>query len=173
MEISGRNSLLKKHINLIRLTFLMIKFLNSKEIKKILNWLKEKYEIKDLELDYVFLENKKEKIFLISKKLRDLDFKNLRINSIGLYFAKREKNGFRLSIEGSQLIGKVAKKNVVEIDEEKLRQWVRGNDLDMKIDSNDYVIIKNNNDFYGVGKYKNNKILNFTPKNRRVTSSPT
>ena len=58
----------------------MQRILNSKEIKKILNWLKEHYSIKELKIDKAFLQNTKDKIYLISKKISEFEDKNLRIN---------------------------------------------------------------------------------------------
>ena len=145
----------------------MQKVLNSKEIKVILNWLKEQYGINELKIDNVFLKSTKDKIYLSTKKIAELDAKNLRINLIGMYFAK-EDNGVRLSIEGSQIIGPKATKNIVELNEEQIKQWMRGEGIEIKGDFKGFVIIKHNNDFYGVGNYKEGKILNYVPKDRRI-----
>ena len=86
-----------------------------------------------------------------------------------MYFCDLE-NGIRLSIEGSQIIGPKATKNVVEINDEQVKQWLKGEDLEIE-DKNNYsgfVIIKNKNDFLGTGKIKDNKILNYVNKGRRV-----
>ncbi len=144
-----------------------LKLLNKKKVKEILNKIKEIYGINELKLDYLFYTNSDGKIFLLSKKFGDFDNKNLNINSIGLYFANLSK-GMRLSIEGSQLIGNLASKNVIDINEKQLKSWLRGEDLEINEDCNGFVLIKNGNDFYGSGKIANNKILNFVPKDRRI-----
>ena len=146
----------------------MQRILNSKEIKKILNWLKEHYSIKELKIDKAFLQNTKDKIYLISKKISEFEDKNLRINLIGMYFAKEEKNGIRLSIEGSQIIGPEATKNVVELNENQLSEWLNGQDVELTAEIKGFVIIKHGNDFFGVGNYKEGKILNYVPKERRI-----
>lgn len=144
-----------------------LKLLNKKKVKEILNKIKETYGINELKLDYLFYMNPDGKIFLLSKKFHELDNKILNINSIGLYFANLSKE-IRLSIEGSQLIGNLASKNVVNINEKQLKNWLFGEDLEINGDFKGFVLIRNGNDFYGSGKALNNKILNFVPKERRI-----
>lgn len=146
----------------------MQKVLNSKEIKKILNWLKEQYGIKELKIDKAFLKSTKDKIYLVTKKISELETKSLRINLLGLYFAKEEENGIRLSIEGSQMIGPKATKNVIELDEQQISEWIRGQDITCEADTKGFVLVKHKNDFYGTGNYKEGKILNYVPKDRRI-----
>ena len=146
----------------------MQKVLNSKEVKVILNWLKEHYGIKELKIEGTFLKSTKDKIYLSTRKIGELEPKSLRINLIGMYFAKQEKNGVRLSIEGSQLIGPKAIKNVAELNNDQMNSWVRGDDLDYEADLTGFVIIKYKDDFFGVGNYKEGKILNYVPKERRI-----
>ncbi|MCD4666647.1 hypothetical protein K8R47_02450 [archaeon] len=141
--------------------------LNKKETKKILEEIQNQYGIKKLELDYVFLRNNKNKIYITNKNIGKLDLNNFKINNIGLYFAD-VSNKIRLSIEGSQLVGKNAKKNVLEINEEEVQKWLRGYDLNTKKEFQDFVIIKHKDDYLGTGKYKENKILNFVSKDRRI-----
>ncbi len=146
-----------------------LKFLNSKETKEILKLIEEQWGAK-LKLDYTFARNSKNRIFIVNKDINKIDFSKLRVNSIGMYFCDLE-NGIRLSIEGSQIIGPKAAKNVVEINEEQAKQWLKGEDLEIE-DKNDYsgfAIIKNKNDFLGTGKYKEGKVLNYVNKGRRIS----
>ena len=143
-----------------------MKFLDKKQIEKIIKELKEDYGIKELKLDYAFYINNEDKVYLISKDIKNLDTKDLRINGLGLYFLNMSK-GLRLSIEGSQIIGKKATKNVHEVNETEIKEWLKGYDLDCK-DLKGYQIIKYKNDFYGMGHAKDNKIKNFVPKYRRI-----
>lgn len=144
-----------------------LKPLNNKEAKKIVELVKKEFDIKDLKLDYIFFKKKDGKIFLVSDDLRSFDFSKIRVNSIGLYFGKLENEEMRLSIDGSQLIGKKAK-NIVELDEEEAKEWLRGIDLDKKTDKKGFVIVKSKDDFLGCGKFKEDKILNYIPKSRRL-----
>lgn len=146
----------------------MQKVLNTREVKKILKWLKEHYGIKELKIDKAFLKSTKDRLYLISKKVSELETKDLRINLVGMYFAKEDKKGIRLSIEGSQIVGPKAKKNIAKLSKEQMQQWIRGEDIDFKGDLKGFVIIKYGSDFYGTGVYKEGKILNYVPKERRI-----
>ena len=143
-----------------------LKILNNKEIKEILNLIEKQWGAK-LDLDYAFLKNQKNKVFLINKDLSKIDTSKLRINSIGMYFCETEK-GIRLSIEGSQIIGKKATKNIVEIDEQQAKQWLKGEDLEINGNYSGFVILKHKNYFLGCGKFKEDKILNYVGKERRI-----
>ena len=146
-----------------------LKILNSKEIKEILKLIEAQWGAK-LKLDYAFLKNPKNRIFIINKDISKIDLEKLRINSIGIYFCEIDKIGIRLSIEGSQIVGPKASKNIAEINEEQTKQWFKGEDLEIKGNYSGFVIIKHNNDFLGTGKYKNGKILNYVGKSRRINA---
>jgi len=147
-----------------------IKILNKKAVKEILSLIKQQWDA-DLTLDYAFLKDKEDKIFIINKEFAELDLTKLRINNMGMYFAQKMIDGLRLSIEGSQIIGPKAKKNILELTEKQTKQWLRGEDLEIKTDIQDYVILKYKNDFLGTGKIKQNKILNYIPKSRRLKTT--
>lgn len=142
-----------------------LKILNKKEIKQILYSMEKQFGAK-VKLDYGFLK-KYNKIFLINKDISKIDLSKLRINSLGLYFCEIF-DGIRLSIEGSQIIGPKATKNVVEINEEQAKKWLKGEELEIEGDYSGFVILKHNNDFLGNGKYKDGKILNYVAKERRI-----
>jgi NOL1/NOP2/fmu family ribosome biogenesis protein len=143
-----------------------LKPLKRKKVKEILNNIKEIYSIKDLKLDYIFYENSKGRIFILSNKFKEFEYEKLNINSLGLYFANYSK-GLRLSIEGSQIIGEKAKKGVVEVNDEDLREWLLGDDIPYVGEEKGFVLIKNKKDFFGTGRVGSGKIWNFVPKERR------
>lgn len=147
-----------------------LKILNSKEIKQILEMIEKQWGAK-IKLDYGFLKNNKNRVFVISKGISKIDTSKLRLNSVGMYFCEQDKLGIRLSIEGSQIVGPKATKNVVELNEEETRKWFRGEDLEKECkDCNGFVILKHNKDFLGTGKYSNGRILNYVGKTRRILS---
>ena len=148
-----------------------LKILNNKEIKEIFKMIEKQWDAR-LKLDYGFLQNQKNKIFIISKDISKIDTSKLRLNSAGMYFCEIDKHGIRLSIEGSQIVGQNAAKNVVELSEEETRKWFKGEDLEKECtDCKGFVILKNNNDFLGNGKYSNGKILNYVGKTRKINIS--
>lgn len=144
-----------------------LKILNKKEIKPILNMIKQQWDV-DFESDYGFLKNDKDKVFIINKEFANIDTDNLRINSLGMYFGTINRNEIRLSIEGSQLIGPKAKKNVITLTDTEIKDWLHGDDIKTKEENKEFVLIRNKSDFYGTGKIKENFILNFIPKGRRL-----
>ena len=144
-----------------------LKILNNKEIKEILNSIDKQWGAK-LKLDQAFLKNQKNKIFIVNKDISKIDLSKLRINSTGMYFCELNKAGIRLSIEGSQIVGPKATKNIIEINEEQIKQWFRGEDLEIKENCSGFVILKNKNDYLGSGKFKDEKVLNYVGKERRV-----
>tara|TARA_Y100000310_G_scaffold341964_1_gene443103 strand:- start:1585 stop:2037 length:453 start_codon:yes stop_codon:yes gene_type:complete len=146
-----------------------LKILNTKEIKEILKLIEDQWDAK-LKPDYAFLKNNKNRIFIVNKDISKIELEKLRINSIGMYFCEIDNLGIRLSIEGSQIVGPKAEKNTVEITEQQVKQWLKGDDLEVDENYDGFVIIKHNNDFLGTGKYKENKILNYVNKSRRVNS---
>ena len=148
-----------------------LKILNKKEIKNILELIKNQWGC-DVELDYAFLINQKNKIFLANKEIFDIDLKRIRINSIGIYFGEHlNEKELRLSIEGSQLIGPKATRNVVELDDSEMKNWLKGEDLEKETNEKGFVILKHNDDYLGTGKAKENRILNYVPKTRRLSVS--
>ena len=145
-----------------------LKILNSKEIKEIYKLIEKQWGAK-IKLDYGFLKNNKNRIFIISKDISRIDISKLRLNSVGMYFCEIDDKGMRLSIEGSQIVGAKAAKNIVELDEEETRKWFKGEDLEKECrDCSGFIILKRKNDFLGNGKYANGRILNYVAKTRRV-----
>jgi NOL1/NOP2/fmu family ribosome biogenesis protein len=132
---------------------------------KIANFLKEQFGIDPedfLNLDLEFEEKGKRRIYVSSAKpCPDVQFHHR-----GIYFGTLDENGFRPSIEGSFLIGKLAKRNVLVVDDEKAKRWMSGEDLECKMRG--YVIVKWRDFFLGCGKSNGRVLRNFIPKNRRI-----
>jgi len=145
-----------------------LKPLGSKEKKQLLQQIKKQWGA-DFNPDFVFFKNEKQKIYVIHKDLAKIDLSGARVNSVGLYFGEDKKGELRLSIEGSQLIGPRAKKNIIELNDEESIAWLRGEDLEKEGDWSGFIIIKHNDDYMATGKYTADKrILNFVPKARRL-----
>ncbi|MEM3587568.1 MAG: hypothetical protein QXO71_09630, partial [Candidatus Jordarchaeaceae archaeon] len=96
---------------------------------------------------------------------------HLEIIHNGVYFGKLdEKGGIRLSIEGAQLIGREAKKNIIQIDYDEAIKWMKGENLKIETENQGYVILKWKNYYLGCGELKNGIIKNYVPKDRRITT---
>ena len=83
-------------------------------------------------------------------------------------YIRIEKNGIRLSIEGSQMIGDKSTKNVLELNDTQIKEWVKGEVVRVDQEINGFVIIKNKDYYYGSGLIKEHLLLNYFPKPRRL-----
>lgn len=122
--------------------------------------------------DYFVFVTTDDKVWIASKDLVKLELGKLRrINFIGLYFGKLKKgNKIKLSIEGCQLVK--AKKNIVIVDEENMKKFLQGSDVNGKqidCELNNFVIIKYENDFIGSGILREDRVENGLSKSRRLT----
>ena len=147
--------------------------IRRREVSELLENLKKQYDnnhISTLIDEYSFFISPKNKVYIVTNMIREIPFENLRINNTGLYFCELNPGGVRLSIEGSQMIGKHATKNILVVDDETAVKWLRGEDLVHAESSEGFILVKNNSDFLGCTKFRDGKLLNFTPKARRIQS---
>ena len=154
-----------------------LSILNTREKQKIVDKLKELYGFSG-QIEGALMINSQQKIFLITPDIanisRDQD-KELRLDAAGLYIGRTEVNGIRLSIEGSQLVGPYSKKHVLEIDEEHLEPWVKGEDFELSEneakqadEENGFFIIRFRKDFMGCGQLKDGNLRSMVSKERRL-----
>ena len=143
-----------------------LKILNTREVKKIKELLKEQFGFSGV-LDYAFLLNAKGRLFIVNRDVSRIDLKKLRVDKYGLYFGEL-RDDLRLSMEGAQIVGGKAKKNIVELNEEEIREYFLGLDLekDLGLESR-WLLLKYGGDVISCAKYKDKKILNFLPKIHR------
>jgi NOL1/NOP2/fmu family ribosome biogenesis protein len=87
---------------------------------------------------------------------------------MGLYFGKYYNDGFRLSIEGAQLIERKCKKNVIEISIEQKHDWLMGKDIPLEGHENSFVILKWKEDVLGCAKVKHEIAFNSIPNARKL-----
>ncbi|MDD5418188.1 MAG: hypothetical protein PHW96_04910 [Candidatus Nanoarchaeia archaeon] len=145
----------------------MNKILSGKEKRDILSEMNSHYGI-DIVPDVVFVESGKGKVWIVNKSINKIDISNLNIERFGTYVLFRDKYGVRFTIEGSQIFGNYAKRNIVEIQKTDIDKWIRGFDLDIETETNKYIIIKHKDDFLGCGKGAKGIIQNYLPKSRRI-----
>lgn len=138
------------------------------EKKKFFNELYNQFGIKIKKIGFPIIFKRK-RIFLVSNDLNQINLSRLRIEKIGLYIASIDKFGLRLTIEGTQIFGPFAQKNIIEISEKEVKDWFNGFDLENKKGEN-YVIVKHKNDYLGCGKISGERLLNYLPKKRVVRS---
>ncbi len=134
--------------------------------QKISKDIKERF---GAEIDFKIKEMGKKRVYAY-KECPELENQPMDIIHYGVYFGRIEKDGLRLSIEGTQLIGRRAKNNIVEIDYYKAIKWMKGEDIKVESEAYGYVILKWKNYYLGCGKLKDGTIINFVPKDRRITT---
>ena len=145
-----------------------LRILNTRDAHEIIEKLEKQYDC-ELSFDFAFLMDSNEKIFVVDRDAAQIDFAKLRLNSVGLYFGEVTKNGeIRLTMEGSQIVGRFAQKNIVDLDERQVRKYFLGEEISGSFDVSGFVLLRFRGDFFGAAKYKEGKILNYLPKYHRT-----
>jgi len=153
--------------------FERLNVINRKEAKRLAEKIAGQFDASTINIDkilknYVLLKNRDEKIFLVCRDFAHIEPQGLRINTIGLYFCKIDKNGFiRLSMEGSQIIGPNAKR-ITLLNGSEAGLWLKGEAVPVSMQVNGYTILRNGDDFLGCGFIKDKEIINYVPKERRL-----
>ncbi|MCX6746718.1 MAG: hypothetical protein NTU63_01125 [Candidatus Pacearchaeota archaeon] len=149
-----------------------IKFFNPQEKQELLKHLKEQFGVN--EIPWNLAKWGKERIIILPKEISKKEIESIddagRVENIGLYFAKEDIDGVRLSIEGSNLLKNQITKNIFEMDEKQLKNWMLGQQLDVPTEKRGFLVMKYKDDFLGTGKASENRITNFVPKSRRLKS---
>lgn len=140
-----------------------LKVLNSRERKKFWQQLNEQF---DCEAEDKAVLSNKEKIYLVNNDIHEIP--EIKLYYVGLYFCKIMKEGLRPTIEGSQLIAKTAKKNILELNNKQINQWVKGEDMEGFDVPDGFYLVKNKEDIYGCCKIKEGRLFNYVPKGRRL-----
>jgi len=147
-----------------------IKVFNEQEKKALIRKLEIQFGIKEINFNVAKIG--KERLVLFSGNLSEKEIENLdriaRVEVVGVYFAKEQNDELRLSIEGVQLLKEQITKNIFELDEAQVREWMLGQDLNIATGKRGFFIMKYKEDFLGTGKASESKISNFIPKSRRL-----
>ena len=150
-----------------------MKVLSKGEIKDLERRIEKNYGSKVNLRDFLVLVNKKNKIWLVNKEVLNLDLSKLRINALGLGFGKLKRNEkIHLTIEGSQIVGKNATKNLVILDEKNAIKFMQGASVKPKEKINceyhNFVIVKRGKDILGSSLLLEDGLKNLIPKSRRL-----
>ena len=146
-----------------------MKIIFGSEKKRITKQLQEQFGISKISQLLIRFGSEKIRAYsgnLATEELKELD-KILRIETAGLYIAKQQTDGIRITMDGVQLFKNQITKNILELNDKQKQDWLQGNDLDIKI-NNAFKILKYQKDFLGCGKSTGERITNFVPKERRI-----
>ena len=145
-----------------------LRYIKSSEKRKIISELNENFGI--TKLPYLLIEAGKEKMRAFSGSLSKEEISLIgsitRIESIGLYAMKKE-SPIRLSFDFPHLITDQLTKNILEINDNQVKDWMKGQNLEIKKERG-ICLIKHGNYFLGCGKSTGEKIINHVPKDRRL-----
>lgn len=144
------------------------KILDKAEKKRIFEELKARFGFEG-KLDYGFLKLHS-KVKVLSKDFKDVSLEGLTIENLGLLFGEWLEGRLKLSVEGSQIVGPHATRNVLELDGEQLREWMTGGVLKPEEPGLEegFVILKHGQDFVGCGKLSKGRIWSSIPPHRRI-----
>ncbi len=118
--------------------------------------------------DEVWIKNNDERIFLCTRAIAALPIDRMRAERAGIYLGAIQRHELRLSVEGSQLFGPLARKNIVDLTREEAFRWLKGEDIVRESDSKAFVLVRHKSDFLGCGKLSEGKLINYVPKERRL-----
>jgi NOL1/NOP2/fmu family ribosome biogenesis protein len=152
----------------------MLKIFNKKEKTQFEHQLNEQFGIE--QVNGTLLQFGPERIFLFQGNLNNRQLQELEelvpIERIGVYLAKvvPGEGKIRLSIEGTHILKPQITKNIFELPENLVDNWMKGQDLQLALNHNEFLVMKYKDDLLGTGKSSQlgNKISNFIPKTRRL-----
>jgi NOL1/NOP2/fmu family ribosome biogenesis protein len=153
-----------------------IKIFKEDDKENLERIIEKNYGVKiDLSNFFIF-QTKDEKVWLASKSILSLDIRKLTVNSIGLNFGKIKRNEkIHLTIEGSQIVGKNATKNIVLLDDNEAKKFMQGFDVKPKekidCEYHNFVIVKYNDFILGSSLLIGDYLKNMLPKSRRILST--
>lgn len=137
-------------------------------MKEFLNFLLERFGIENLPSNYVLID--RGDIWITNKEALKIK-ENIKFNRIGIRLIRVFKNGYKLTTAGAQIIGHLAKKNVVNLKDENLAMlFISGSDIIYKDENLEkgQVIVKYNKDILGVAIYIGEKLKNQIPRSKRI-----
>ena len=151
-----------------------LQILDKREVKKLQEILDKNYKSGFELKDFGVMLGSEERIWLAARGVFSFDFSKLPVNSIGMNFGKLKRNGkLRLTIEGSQLVGRTAERNVAIISDSDAESFLRGEDVDILqaigCEEHTFVILKTESGvILGSALFAEGKMKNLLPKSRRI-----
>jgi NOL1/NOP2/fmu family ribosome biogenesis protein len=144
--------------------------LNAKRIKELKAALLTQFGFSG-DLPYIFYMSNKDRIYAATPDLSLLRMEGMHIDALGLYIGTWEE-GVRLSLEGAQLVGPGAAHHVLQLNDEEVEEYLKGNPFDLQEGKNTLAngiyLVQHGKDFIGCCKLSLGKLYNFMPKSRRI-----
>jgi len=152
-----------------------LEILDKRERERLQEILDKNYKSGFELKDFGVMSGSEERIWLAAKEVFAFDFSKLPVNSVGLNFGKlKQNNKMRLTIEGAQLVGESAERNVAVVADMVAERFLRGEDIEAvknaeNCEEHNFVIVKKEKgEIIGSALFAEGKLKNFLPKSRRI-----
>ncbi|MFX1532715.1 MAG: hypothetical protein ACFFDI_00625 [Promethearchaeota archaeon] len=147
-------------------------FLEDDDRQKLLQELETIYGISpDVFNMYEFVvRGKRQKIWVVTSTVKKFRVFDLKPVYYGMYFAKKDKTGLRLTMNGAQVFGHAATKNIVDLNKHQYLNYLSGEkitDIDPE-NLQGYVLLRYKSRIFACGKASKEGILNYVPKSRQL-----
>jgi len=144
--------------------------INAKMRKRILSHLRERFGI-DWDGDVVLLLDPSQRLYGAARDIFGVVDKIPRIDTLGNYWGEWRDDEFRFSIEGAQLFGAKAAKNVLILSREEAVAFMQAKKVAGESQpwvQDGFVIVRCGEDFIGCGRLAHGELVPFIAKNRRL-----
>ncbi|MFX0095906.1 MAG: hypothetical protein ACFFBD_29475 [Candidatus Hodarchaeota archaeon] len=148
-----------------------IRFAEGDDRQALLQELEAVYGISPKVFDnYDFVvKGRKQKIWIVTSTVKKLDLCGLKPMSYGMYFAKYDRTGLRLTMNGAQAFGSAATKNVIDLSKQQFLDYLAGENITgIDIELEGYVLLRYKGAICGCGKVFREGILSYISKSRRL-----
>jgi len=151
-----------------------LRIVDKNEVEDLQKMIDRNYRSDFVLRDYGVMLGSEERIWIAARDVFEFDFSKLPVNSVGINFGKLKQNGkIRLTIEGSQLIGKTAERNVALIADDDAEKFLRGEDVSavetIECENHNFVLLRTESGrVVGSAMFAEGKLKNFLPKSRRI-----
>lgn len=150
-----------------------LKWLSAVEVRTINSMIEKQCGI-SFPSSFLYYLNEKEKLFLVNADFKKVDERKLIIDRVGLYVGEVKEKEVRLSKEGAQFLGQLARvngvvlKNTFELSGDLLKIYFSGEDLDVDLGvESKMVFVLFDSQVIGYAKYKEGVLHNYHPKQHR------
>jgi NOL1/NOP2/fmu family ribosome biogenesis protein len=150
---------------------MQVKKMSEEEVEGLKRIIEKNYGCNIDFSSYDFYVTKRNEVFIAIKNLEEELIK--KASYFGFYFGKLKRNEkIQLSVEGSQIVGKIASKNIAILNDENISRFMESLECKwenlINCETNNFVLIKHGEDFFGCGILRENKIESLIPKARRI-----
>ncbi len=150
--------------------------MNSKDSVKLvadIQWEQEVWNLLETQFgipqptNYRLLRSGRKRIRIISKDAFPMVSKIPCTGHVGLYFGEYTPYAIRLTMDGAQLMGSFATKQIVILTRDQANAWLQGESIEYEDERHNYVIVKHNEDILGCGRLSGGVLHSYVPKSRR------